>query len=276
MASSKPSKTKLPLISLITVVYNGEEHLEQAIESVLEQSYRNVEYIIIDGQSTDQTIDIIKKYEDFIDIWVSEPDEGIYDAMNKGVRLANGDVIGLLNSDDILNEDILKVIAEYFAKDSSLDYIYGSVERMKQNGKVYGIAHPVPEKLLDARKYLQIPFPHSSLYVKKEVYNEIGFYNLKYSLNADYDFILRMLQKKYKGKRLNKPVTKYRDGGKSGSYKTFLERGKLLKEYDVKFSKRLLIVSKSLFKHLLFLILPRKLTRFLKNFRKHSVQELYE
>jgi len=269
------STAKLPLISIITVVYNGEKYLEQAIKSVIEQSYKNVEYIIIDGGSTDQTTEIIKNYNAFIDNWVSEPDEGIYDAMNKGIHITNGDVIGILNSDDILNEDILITIAEHFTEDPALDYVFGSVERINQNGKLYGIAHPVSENVLDARKFLQIPFPHSSLYVKKRVYNEIGYYNLKYPLNADYDFILRILQKNYKGVRLKEPITKYRDGGQSSGYKTYFERWKLLKEYDVKLYNRLSVVLKGILKHYLFLLLPRRLTRFIKLFRKNSVQELY-
>ncbi len=116
---------KLPLISVITVVYNGAKYLEETIKSVINQTYPNVEYIIIDGGSTDGTLDIIKKYEDYIDYWVSEKDNGQSDALNKGFSIATGDIFFYLASDDILLPGVLKKIAKIF-QEEDIDFLYGN------------------------------------------------------------------------------------------------------------------------------------------------------
>ena len=105
-ASALSDNSPLPLVTIITVVFNGEKYLQQTIQSVINQTYDNVEYVVIDGGSTDGTVDIIRKYEDKIDYWVSEPDQGIYDAMNKGIQLAGGEIVGLINSDDCYHPKI--------------------------------------------------------------------------------------------------------------------------------------------------------------------------
>jgi hypothetical protein len=130
--SELSEKFAVPLVTIITVVFNGEKHLEQAIQSVISQSYNNVEYIIIDGGSTDSTIDIIRKYDDQIDYWLSEPDEGIYDAMNKGWKLSQGDYIYYLGSDDIL----LNIPSQSIQKASlnNTDIIHGNV--IMDNGQL--------------------------------------------------------------------------------------------------------------------------------------------
>ena len=107
-------KNKLTLVSIITVVYNGEKYLQQTIDSVVNQSYRNIEFIIIDGGSTDGTLDIIKANEESVSKWISEPDEGLYDAMNKGIRLSRGEIIGMINSDDWYELDAVKIMVEAF------------------------------------------------------------------------------------------------------------------------------------------------------------------
>ena len=122
---------KNPKISIITVVKNNAKDLENCILSVLNQNYKNFEHIIIDGKSTDGTIDIIKKYNSKIYKWVSEEDNGLYDAMNKGINLATGDIIGILNSDDIFYENALYYVKEYFEKYSNIDFLFGTVEKYK-------------------------------------------------------------------------------------------------------------------------------------------------
>lgn len=226
------------VITLITVVHNGEEFLEQAIQSVLAQRYPEVEYLIVDGGSTDGTPDIIKKYSSEISGWISEPDHGIYDAMNKGIRMATGDLIGVLNSDDLLHENVLSEIARAANQFPSYPYYYGSVSRMKKSGEVYFEAKPVREEDLDDRKFRQIPYPHGGLYIRKGVFERVGLYNLSYKINADYDLILRMLKKNMKGYPLPFAVSKYRDGGVSGGYGTFIERLKLLEHHGVSWVER--------------------------------------
>jgi len=110
------SKNTKPLISIITVVKNNEKYLEETIQSVVNQNFKNFEYIIVDGKSTDGTIEIIKKYNNKIDYWISENDKGIYDAFNKGLDIANGNLIGFVNSDDILTPNALEILNNYYLK----------------------------------------------------------------------------------------------------------------------------------------------------------------
>ena len=115
-----------PLVSIITVVYNGEKHIEQTINSVLNQTYSNIEYIIIDGDSTDNTLNIIKKYEDKIAHFISEKDSGIYNAMNKGLALTKGEIISILNADDYYFENTLQQVVDIFSTSQS-DIVYGNM-----------------------------------------------------------------------------------------------------------------------------------------------------
>ena len=118
-------------ISVITVTKNSEKFLEENINSLKNQTYKNFEHIIIDGNSTDRTVEIIKKNKDKIDYWVSEPDEGLYDAMNKGIKACTGDIIGILNSDDIYFPEALKFVNQYFTEQENLDFLFGTVEKHK-------------------------------------------------------------------------------------------------------------------------------------------------
>ena len=117
-----------PLISIITVCLNSEYTIEKTIQSVLKQNYDNIEYIVIDGNSNDRTLEIIKKYEGSIDLWISEKDGGIFNAINKGIKVCSGDIIGILNSDDLLTEDALSLVKKYFENDK-IDFVFGSVEK---------------------------------------------------------------------------------------------------------------------------------------------------
>ena len=183
-------------ISIITVVYNNERTIRDAIESVLSQSYKNIEYIIIDGGSTDNTIKIIEEYIDNIHFFISEKDSGIYDAMNKGLKLATGDVIGILNSDDLYaNSFILNEIMSKFKSDKKLDILYGDLVYVKNDntGKIV--------RTWKSKSYYPKFFengcvpPHPSLFVSSRVYQNAGYFNLKYHLAADYEFMLRIFKK---------------------------------------------------------------------------------
>ena len=182
-------------ISIITVVYNNIGTIANAIESVLSQNYINIEYILIDGNSTDGTLDIINKYSSKISKIVSEKDKGIYDAMNTGLKLATGDVIGILNSDDLYaNNSILNEVMTQFNNDSDLDILYGDLVYVK---------HDNINKIV--RTWASNPYypnffengdvpPHPSLFVSARVYQEAGYFNLKYRLAADYEFMLRIFK----------------------------------------------------------------------------------
>ena len=170
----KHSYKEKPLISIVTVVYNGEEFLEETIQSVINQSYANVEYIIIDGGSTDGTIDIIKKYEDKIDYWVSEKDNGIYDAMNKGIKVANGDWIYFLGADDILYNILNDLIKEF---DTEKDAIYGDVYMPKK--------HKLYNGKFSKFNLMFNNICHQAIFYNKKIFKNKKF-DLKYKILADY------------------------------------------------------------------------------------------
>lgn len=174
-----------PLISIITVVRNGERYIEQTILSVLDQSYDNIEYIVIDGGSTDGTLDIIRKYEDRIAYWTSEPDHGIYDAMNKGIKASSGILINLLNADDYLEPNAVQTIVDEFLNINRACIIYSDVyyidERYSVKARFYCTITP----------WVGMTMNHQSMFVHREVYNRIGLYDTQYKLSSDYDFFVR-------------------------------------------------------------------------------------
>ncbi|MFA6144570.1 MAG: glycosyltransferase family 2 protein [Sulfurimonas sp.] len=173
----KKSYNDKPLISIITVVYNGEKYLEETIQSVINQTYDNVEYIIIDGGSTDGTVDIINKYENQIDYWVSERDKGIYDAMNKGIDLAFGDYIFFLGADDRL-ENILHIIFKDINKRYLL--VYGNI---KYNTSLF-----VKSKF-SFQTYLHNTIHHQSAFYSKDLFTNFR-YDIRYKIAADYELNL--------------------------------------------------------------------------------------
>lgn len=266
---------KTPLISIVTVVFNGAKTIEESIQSVLNQSYKNVEYIIVDGGSTDGTLDIIKKYEESIAYWVSEEDGGIYDAMNKGIQASKGDTIGIVNADDVLYLDTLeRVQSLMLSKD--LDYTYGTVHYMNENGVVFGEMSPMPTKDIERQKYYDMPFPHPSMFVKREVYEKTGLYKLEFRLSADYDFVLRVLEAGYRGLALSEPTGKFRSGGESGGFETFIDTKNVLLGYKV--SKVLVYKNMltSMAKVLLLKYFPNIASKIRAKLRKKSRHSVYE
>lgn len=204
----KPNK---PLISIITVVYNGEKYLEQTIQSVLNQTYTNIEYIIIDGKSTDKTLDIIKKYDNEISFWSSEPDKGIYDAMNKGIKKADGDYIGILNSDDYYELNAVEHIVNEISKFPDADVLFGNIYKLNMY---------FPEKILQNNMKgtnLTKGFSiwHPTTFVKQQIYTKHGLFDTSYKIAADYDLLLRFYLKNCKFQYINKVITNFREGGMS-------------------------------------------------------------
>lgn len=173
-------------ISIITVCYNSKTTIEQTIQSVIKQDYEQKEYIIIDGNSSDGTVDIIRKYEKDIDFWCSEPDAGIYDAMNKGLLYATGDVIAFLNSDDWYEPDILERVEKWFEK-NEIDCLAGQVNSIMYNRIVERKFLPHTEEDI----HLYMIYMHPAMFVRKEVFEHIGSFDTRYKIAADYDFVLR-------------------------------------------------------------------------------------
>ena len=206
----KKDKKYLPLVSVITVVLNNKKFLEQSIKSVLNQSYKNYELIIIDGKSTDGTLDIIKRNNSKIDFWISEKDKGIYNAMNKGIKLSRGSIISILNSDDVYYKNALKLATNYFIQKQNIDFLFGSVVKYKL---LYGYK---PWKIHWSFGFYST---HSiGFFIRKKAQKKVGYYNTKYKYSADYDFFYRMIVKyKLKGMatKKNEIFGKFRRGGLS-------------------------------------------------------------
>ncbi|RZK93160.1 MAG: glycosyltransferase [Pedobacter sp.] len=182
-------------ITLITVVYNGGKYLEDCILSVIAQDYKDLEYIIIDGASTDSSLQIANRYKDQISLIVSEKDKGMYDALNKGIALAKGEVIGILNADDMLaSSDVLTKVANAFAQ-TGVDGVYGNLNYInpenpskiirKWKGKAYSLAG-IRRGWMPA---------HPTLYLKKALFYKLGNYSLNFGSAADYELMLRFLYK---------------------------------------------------------------------------------
>ena len=180
-------KNLYPYISIITVVKNGEKYLEETIKSVINQTYKNYEYIVIDGGSKDKTLDIIKKYSDKIDYWVSETDKGLYDAFNKGMQLAKGDFIEIINSDDVYLSKTLEILKKYINNNPNIDFIFGSV---KNTGVCF---MAIGQKFFTAGVFTQVIL---QVFLLKKIHKLVGLYNLKYKYHADYDYFFRMIVKK--------------------------------------------------------------------------------
>lgn len=202
----KKKRESKPTFSVITVVYNDVKNIEKTIKSVLNQTCNDYEYIVIDGNSNDGTTDIIKKYNKDIDCWVSEKDEGIYDAMNKGVGKARGDYVYFLNSGDtFFSKDVLKRIAPYLiGRDYAL--LNGQVVRLYEGYQK--TVRPNPNRL----KYGE-SLPHQGAFIKKATFDKLGGYNLIYISASDFDFFCKFFQNKFSYKLVSNKIANMPSGG---------------------------------------------------------------
>ena len=204
--------------SIVTVTYNSAVTLKETIDSVINQSFEDYEYIIVDGNSSDSTIDIIKEYEPKFKgrmRWISEPDKGLYDAMNKGFKMAEGEVIMIINSDDIIcKNDALQIIANKFNENPNIDAIYANLYYVsrKNTNKIIrawttGIQKEFKKGWLPA---------HPTFYAKRSVYLKYGYFNTNFKLAADFELMLRFIEKyKISLLYLNEYLVKMRLGGES-------------------------------------------------------------
>jgi glycosyltransferase involved in cell wall biosynthesis len=210
----KKSLPDKPLVSIITATFNRKDYLEETIQSVASQTYRNIEYIIIDGGSTDGTLDVIKKYDDKIDFWISRPDNSMYEAINDGIRHCNGDIIAILNSDDkYIDENVIEHIISHFEKEPDIDGVYGNLIRLYENKTRYKKLFQVNYKqyLISGKGTF---IPHSTLFVKRRLIEKVGLYDTQYRYASDYDFILRCL-KNGTLKYIDYPLTFFREHNNS-------------------------------------------------------------
>ena len=194
-------------VSVITVAYNSVSTIEKTIQSVVHQTYKNIEYIVIDGGSIDGTQQVIERYLNHISYYISEKDNGLYYAMNKGISKATGDIIGIINSDDWYVEDAIEAVVECFSK-YDIELVYGKIVTVLEKNKEQ-VFHKVPLENM----WFQMVIPHPSVFVKKDIYDRFGMFNINYSLSSDYELILRFYSKNVKFWYLDKIIAYFRSGG---------------------------------------------------------------
>lgn len=233
------------LVSIITVCYNSAETIECTLRSMLEQTYNHYEYIIIDGNSRDNTLEIIKRYEPEFQgklKWISEPDSGIYDAMNKGIEKASGELIGILNSDDSYEKNALEIMTEKY-RELQKEYVilYGFQRNMTENKeKSVVLFHHM---FLDEQM-----ITHPTCFVSRQVYRDFGVFNTSYKSSADYEFMLRIF---HEGRVHFQPVyeiiTNFQTGGMSSSEIGYRETARLKYQYrSISLIRYIRIIVKSL------------------------------
>lgn len=196
-----------PKISIITITYNSEKYLDRAIQSVASQNYPNLQYIIVDGGSRDKTVDIIKKNKGSIDRWISEPDKGISDAFNKGIDMADGEIIGIINSDDGLEPGALYELANSYEPD--IDVYRGKVVLWKEDSGTR--VEEIPSMKITTSGMSKIS--HQSTFIRKSAYEKYGKYNIGYKYAMDYDLLLRYYRNGAKFKYVDKTLAFYSLGG---------------------------------------------------------------
>lgn len=203
------------LISVITVVYNNVRHVRRAIQSVLSQNYTNLEYIVIDGNSSDGTQAILEEFRSRISLLLIEPDNGLYDALNKGIVRSRGDLIGFLHSDDYFaNNNVIREIAQRSERDEA-DVVYGDLDYIRNDSNNSILRH-WRAGIFSKRKlkYGWMP-PHPSFYASGDIYKQIGGFNLDYKIASDYDCMMRILLQDISVSYIPKVFVKMRVGGKS-------------------------------------------------------------
>lgn len=205
----KASRSEQPLVSIFTVVYNGERYLEKTIQSVLNQTYGNIEYVLVDGGSTDGTLPIVRAYDDRIDYWISEPDKGIYDAMNKGLALVSGEIVGIINADDWYTPDAIAASVERLSE-TGADYACGMV-RKHPSGHVVRPLYP----LAAGKIYQGMIYPHIGAFIRREIYGSVGFFDTRYKIAADFDMALRIHLAGYRAVSVDRVVAELTEGGVS-------------------------------------------------------------
>ncbi|MDJ0616374.1 MAG: glycosyltransferase family 2 protein [Calothrix sp. MO_192.B10] len=205
-------------ISIVTPIYNSVHTIEKTIQSVINQKIESeLEYIVVDGGSSDGTVEIINRYLDKIDIFISEKDRGAYDAMNKGITHATGDIIGIINADDWYNNGALKIVETIFAKETDASIVYSPIDNYSHGNYLNTFIPGELENLV-----FQFTLNHPSCFVKSSVYDSIGLFDLSYAIAADYDFIFRAYTSGYHFRYVDTPLASYSLDGMSGQRKNRL------------------------------------------------------
>ena len=221
-----------PKFSIITVSYNAKDDLEKTIKSISTQSFKDYEYIIIDGESTDGTKEILKRYGNKISYWVSERDEGIYNAMNKGAKVARGEYLYFLNAGDVFyNKDVLKDVAESIEDD---DLVYGKIRVVSKNGEKSYIRDRTLTKF---NLKLGNKVSQQAVFIKKRIFDKVGGLNEKYRIAADFDLLCKVFEGNYKVKKIDLVICDYDgDGVSSDLRRSYGDTSVVIKDrYEILF-----------------------------------------
>ena len=226
-------------ISILTPVYNAEKTVKKTIQSVVNQEIESeLEYIIVDGDSTDGSQEIINQYLEHIDIFISEKDRSPYEAMNKGICQATGDIIGIINADDWYNDGALKIVEQVFNEKDDVSIVYSPIDNYFDRKYLNTFIPGSLDKLV-----FKFTINHPSCFVKKSVYDKIGLFDLSYSIAADYDFILRAYLSGFKFHYIETSLASYSLNGITGSplnkYQQLKESWKVGSEASKKYPKEL-------------------------------------
>tara|TARA_B100000242_G_scaffold280038_1_gene239050 strand:+ start:19229 stop:20005 length:777 start_codon:yes stop_codon:yes gene_type:complete len=247
-------------ISVISINLNNTDGLKSTIESIRNQNVQPFEYIVIDGGSNDDLTDLINENSEFITKYISENDNGIYDAMNKGASICNGEWIAFLNSGDIYYPNVVEELS-ISLKESKFDFTIGSVDIFNNCGDKIFTKYPLLNKngLL---KLTEMPAAHLSIFVRKQLFESLGGFNQDFSISADYDFVSRMYKKTQNIYTFKNKVGRFFLGGISGNPKRFIEDFKILRSNQVNLFSALFITIKKYFGYALGFIIPKRLKQF--------------
>jgi glycosyltransferase involved in cell wall biosynthesis len=209
----KSSQADSPLVSIITIVYNGEEFLEQTIQSVINQSYKNIEYIIVDGGSNDGTLEIVNRYAAYIDYWISEPDEGIYDALNKGISLANGNLIGAIHANDFYAAGAVASMVDTANRLPEKSFFHANITYIDDK-RAWLLGKPITKTWA---MVLFGNFYHPTCFVRKAVYQQHGNFKLNFPIASDYDLGVRFWKAGVEFQHIDQNFAYFRLGGLSSN-----------------------------------------------------------
>jgi len=258
-----------PKISIITVVLNGKNTIERTIKSVIFQTYPRIEYIIIDGGSTDGTTETIKKYKRYLAYWTSEPDKGIYDAMNKGAKKSTGELLFFLNSDDeLFDKRVVSDSVDFYLRYGEPPVFYGGI---KYVNPVAGISYSEIIKarinIGNIRKGRMIR--HQSMFIKRKVLEGLGFFNLEYPLGADFELQCNLFLKNIRCIFFDRIISIFHGGGKASNlYTSYKEKSKIIKKYFGGIHYYLYLIKRGFFILCIYIFIKLNLMEYVLRIRK--------
>ncbi len=262
-------------VSIVTPSFNQAKYLRRTIESVLKQDYTNLEYIIIDGGSTDGSIEIIKEYADKLAFWVSEPDKGQSDAINKGWRVASGQIFSWLNSDDMLSKNIIEDIVIHFNDDEKIGIVHGDAELIDKNDNIIGVFRGKRTNYHEMLIYQQKHVPQPSSFYRSEIVKKVKYIDDSLELSMDFDLLLK-ISKSSKMYYLPMVISKFRIHSETKSHNYieahWQESLKIIKQY------RGSLHPYTIFRYYLYKLfnaLPNKLTKQVRKIRNNSFDQIY-